>query len=186
MLPIAGVIVGSIGLLVGIYAAVVAGKVSGRLTNDYDPKLARIDDIASQASAAQTSANEANSKIDSVAKQTNDAFQQVGTTLGTIQTQIADMQKAQRESPMAGHGRHGGPVVAGPGEYIVRSGDSGARIARRNHVSLHDLMAVNPNVNWRRLHPGERIKLPEHGGGAPAPAPEAPAPSPDQAAAPSP
>jgi LysM repeat protein len=53
-----------------------------------------------------------------------------------------------------------GPVVAGPGEYVVKAGDSGAKIARANGCSLTDLQKVNPNVNWTKLKPGDKIKLP--------------------------
>ncbi|MGH7994942.1 MAG: LysM peptidoglycan-binding domain-containing protein, partial [Opitutaceae bacterium] len=152
--------------------------VKRHLTDDYDPKIARIDDIASQASSAATTANQVNAKIDSVVQQTQTAFNGVGATLGNIQSELAKLQERSKEAPMA-HGRHHGPVIAGPGEYIVKRGDSGMRIARAHGVSLHDLEAVNPGINWKRLRPGEKIKLPERGGAAAAEAPaQPPAPAP--------
>ena len=54
----------------------------------------------------------------------------------------------------------GGPVVAGPGEYVVKAGDGGAKIAKANGVSLSDLQAVNPGVEWTKLKPGQKVKLP--------------------------
>ena len=55
----------------------------------------------------------------------------------------------------------GEPAVAGPGEYIVKSGDSGSKIARANECTLADLEAVNPTVTWTHLKVGEKLKLPE-------------------------
>jgi LysM repeat protein len=51
--------------------------------------------------------------------------------------------------------------VAGPDEYIIKSGDTGAKIARERGVSLADLQTVNPGVNWTRLAVGQKIKLPK-------------------------
>jgi LysM repeat protein len=50
--------------------------------------------------------------------------------------------------------------VAAAGEYIVKSGDTGARIAREAGVSLGDLLAANPGVDWNRLRVGQVIKMP--------------------------
>ena len=185
MLPIAGIIVGAIGLVVGLYAAITAGNIKRHLTDDYDPKIAQIDDINSKASAAEAAAQQANNSISDMSQKVTTAFNQVGTAIGDLKTELGKVEAAQTRP--AGHGRHGveGPVVAGPGEYIVKPGDSGMKIARANGVSLHALMAVNPGVNWHRLHPGEKLKLPE-AAGAPASAgadtaqPPAPAPAPAQ------
>jgi LysM repeat protein len=158
----------------------VGAHLKTKLADEYDPKIARIDDIASQASAAQSAANQANTKIDSVAKQTQDAFNTVANSLGTIQ---ASIQKLQEGAKTVGGGRHGhgggGAVVAGPGEYVVKSGDNGRKIASANGVSVHDLIAVNPEVNWKHLKVGQKIKLPESKGEQPA-APAAPAAQPAQ------
>ena len=46
-------------------------------------KVDKIDDVSAQASAAASKADATKSSLDSVAKQTNDAFTQVGNTIGT-------------------------------------------------------------------------------------------------------
>jgi LysM repeat protein len=51
--------------------------------------------------------------------------------------------------------------VAGPGEYVVKSGDTGVKIARANSVAIGDLQAVNPGVNWNSLKVGQKVKLPQ-------------------------
>ena len=58
-------------------------------------------------------------------------------------------------------GKKGAPAEAGPGEYIVKPGDSGVKIANANGVSLGDLQAVNPGVNWTGLKVGQKLKLPK-------------------------
>jgi LysM repeat protein len=55
----------------------------------------------------------------------------------------------------------GAPVVAGPGEYIVKSGDTGSKIARANGCTLGELESVNPGANWTHLKVGDKLKLPE-------------------------
>ena len=62
---------------------------------------------------------------------------------------------------MAEKGKKGAPAVAGPGEYIVKSGDnSGTKIAKNLGVSIQDLQAVNPSVNWSKLAVGQKLKVP--------------------------
>ena len=67
----------------------------------------------------------------------------------------------------------GEPVVAGPGEYIVKSGDTFAKIARTNGTTIAALTAVNPGVKSNSLKLGQKIKLPA------AKAPAAPATKPN-------
>lgn len=44
--------------------------------------------------------------------------------------------------------------------YDVRSGDTGAAIARANGVDMQQLVAANPGVDWRRLKVGQKITIP--------------------------
>jgi len=43
--------------------------------------------------------------------------------------------------------------------YAVKAGDGGAKIARANHLTLADLQALNPGVNWAKLRVGQVIKV---------------------------
>ena len=67
------------------------------------------------------------------------------------------------------------------GYYIVRSGDTPERIARRNKVKLADLLKVNNLTpeSSTRLQIGQKLVIPGRGVKTPAPAP-APAPAPVQ------
>jgi LysM repeat protein len=159
MLPLGGIIVGVVALLLGGYAAFSIPKMKTQLAAHED-KLSHQDDIASQAAAAAQKADSVNTKLDSVAKQTNDAFVGVGAALGDIKAQIA---KLEESSKRPAHGAKGPPstAVAGPGEYIIRHGDTGRKVARANGCTIEDLSAVNPGVNWAKLRVGQKIKLPE-------------------------
>jgi LysM repeat protein len=159
MLPVGGIIVGAIALIFGLYAAVSLSKVRTQLAQQQE-KIDKIDDIAAQASAASSKADATKSGLDSVAKQTQDAFTAVGNSIGTIQAQLTKLQETPKRAEGGRHAAHE-PAVAGPGEYVVKPGDSGAKIARANGVTLADLESVNPGIDWRRLKVGQKIKLPE-------------------------
>jgi LysM repeat protein len=153
-----GVVVGVIALIIGGYAAVSLNKVKATLAAQAD-KVARIDDIASQVSSAAAASDKAARDITTLQNSTQAAVNQLGTELATIDEKIKHMEEAHVAKP----GKHGGgePAVAGPGEYIVKSGDSGSKIARANGCSLSDLMSVNAGVSWTHLKVGEKLKLPE-------------------------
>ena len=159
MLPLGGIIVGVVALLLGGYAAFSIPKIKTELAA-HDDKLSHLDDIASQASAASSKADSVGAKLDSVAKQTNDAFQGVGAALGDMKAQIAKLEEAQKR-PARGARGAASTAVAGPGEYIVKHGDTSGRIARANGVSREDLLAVNPGVDWKHLKVGQKLKLPD-------------------------
>jgi len=45
------------------------------------------------------------------------------------------------------------------GLYFLVPGDTGARIAKANNVSLADLRALNPDVNWTKLRVGQAVRI---------------------------
>ncbi|HEY3756326.1 MAG TPA: LysM domain-containing protein [Opitutaceae bacterium] len=173
MLPIAGVIVGALGLLLGGYATMQSSKVKSQLLDD-QPHIDKIDDIGAQAAAASSTASQTKTQLDGAMKGVQEAFDNVGNTLGGINKTVAALEEASKKAPAAAGGRHhgaGGPVVAGPGEYVVKPGDTSTKIARANGCTRHELMAVNPGVNWTRLHAGQKLKLPAGKDAAPAATP---------------
>jgi LysM repeat protein len=158
MLPVAGVVLGIVALVLGIYAAVAASKVRTKLDAD-QAEIDKVEDVASQASSASAAAAQASKDVASAVHQTQDAFTAVGNTIGNLQASIAKLEETQKR-PAAHAGSHG-PVVAGPDEYIIKSGDTGRKIARAEGVSVGDLLAVNPDVDWKHLKVGQKIKLPQ-------------------------
>lgn len=163
MLPVGGIIVGVIALLLGGYSAITLAKVNRSLA-DAQAKIDKIDSIESQAGTAAAAAEKTNKDVQALTRSTQDAFNQVGGELGNLRAGLTKLEEsAKKPAPAAAApGKKGGePVVAGPGEYVVKKGDaSGAAIARANGVSLPDLMSVNPGVNWSKLAIGQKLKLP--------------------------
>ncbi|MBP6508227.1 MAG: LysM peptidoglycan-binding domain-containing protein [Opitutaceae bacterium] len=51
--------------------------------------------------------------------------------------------------------------MAGPDEYIIKSGDTFAKIARAHGSSISDIQAVNPGVDSSKLKIGQKIKMPK-------------------------
>lgn len=162
-LPVAALIV---GLIAAVLAGVALAKISSanKQLESVASLGSRIDGMESQVRNAVTTSEQASQRISKVASDTNNAFNQVGEVINALR---ADLQKAQesRPAPSTSTAKNGGSPapVAGPGEYVVKSCDTGSKIARNAGVSLQDLMAVNPGVNWNRLGVGQKIKLPQGG-----------------------
>jgi LysM repeat protein len=163
MLPMVGVVVGAVGLVIGLYAAISVSKLKVTVTGQAD-KIARIDDIAAQVTTAQGASDKAARDIASLQSSTQGAVTQIAQDLAGIHEQIKHMEETHVAKAAARGAKGGGggePPVAGPGEYIVKAGDTGVRIAHANGCSLSDLEAVNPGVVWSHLKVGEKLKLPE-------------------------
>jgi LysM repeat protein len=163
MLPVGGIIVGVIALLLGGYSAITLSKVNRQLS-EAQPKIDKIDTLESQvataAQAAQT-ADKAGKDVQALQRSMQSAFDQVGNELMRISGTVTKLEEAAKKPAAApAGGKKGEAPVAGPNEYIVKPGDGGAKIARANGVSLSDLQAVNPGVNWNKLSIGQKIKLP--------------------------
>lgn len=166
MLPVGGIIVGVIGLLLGGYAAISLSKVNKTLT-EMQPKLETVESsVASAQSAASTAAStaeKASRDIKTLEAGTQDAVTKISNYLGEYSQRLTKLEEAAKKAPapVANNTKKGGaPVTAGPGEYLVQSGESGAKIARDHGVSLADLQAVNPGVNWNKMSVGQKLKLP--------------------------
>ncbi len=158
MLPVAGVVLGAVALIVGGYSAVSLSKVKQTLAAQAD-NVAKIPDIAAQASAAGAGADKAARDITTLQNSMQAAVNQLGTEIATLDEKVKHLEETHVAK--AGKGPKGEPAVAGPGEYIVKGGDTGSKIARANGCSLTDLKSVNPGVNWSKLRVGDKLKLPE-------------------------
>ncbi|MEQ1841934.1 MAG: LysM peptidoglycan-binding domain-containing protein [Verrucomicrobiales bacterium] len=165
MLPVGGIIVGVIALLLGGYAAISLSKVNKTLA-DHQAKVDLVDGVKSQSETAAAVAEKADKGVGALRAETVKAFNDVGDAIGRMNGSIAKLEEAAKKpapAPVADKkGGKSGPAVAGPGEYVVKAGDaSGAKIAKAQGVSLPDLMAVNPGVNWSKLKVGDKLKLPK-------------------------
>jgi LysM repeat protein len=162
-LPIAGLIAGLVGLLLGGIAlanASKANKAAAAATEQVTAQVARIDGVEASSSEAKATAERAASNIASLQRSTQDAFTAVAGEMGKINGELAKLQESASRAPKSS-AKSSGPVTAGPDEHIVAGGDTGAKIARAKGVSLADLQAVNPGVDWAKLKVGQKIKLPK-------------------------
>ena len=161
MLPIGGVIVGVLALLVGGYGAIKASGLQKKV-DAQEEKVNQIDGISSQLTTTTATADKATRDISSMSHQTQDAFNTVAADLGNLHASITKLEEAQKAKPAAGGKGSHGPVVAGPGEYVIKAGDTFAKIGRANGgFSGADVAAVNPGVDPAHLKIGQKIKLPQ-------------------------
>jgi LysM repeat protein len=160
-LPLAGVIAGALALLLAIVALFklsAAGKEIVALKEDVN---SRIMSMESQVSSAASAAESARNSVTRLGSETQTAFQSVANELGSVRGEIAKLQESLTKPKAAAAGAAKTPAVAGPDEYIVKSGDTGMKIAKANGVSIGDLQSVNPGVNWTKLKVGDKVKLPK-------------------------
>jgi LysM repeat protein len=159
-LPVAGVIVGVLAL---VLAGVALAKVSStsKTVAAHTEQLTRMDTLESEVRTAATASDKASSAVSALQRSTQDAFNAVSLELGNVKGEITKLQESAKAPRAAAKGAAAGAAVAGPGEYVVKAGDTGAKIARANNVSLPDLIAVNPGVNWSKLKVGDKVKLPK-------------------------
>jgi LysM repeat protein len=163
MLPVGAIIVGVIALLLGGYAAVTVSKVNRTLA-EQEAKFAKLDQIETTANAAANAAEKSAKEYQGLRTSTQDAFNLVSDELKRLSGSLVEIKESTKKpAAAAAAAKKGGsePAVAGPGEYVVKPGDNGTRIANANGVSIGDLTAVNPGINWNTLKVGQKLKLPK-------------------------
>ena len=157
-------------LIVGLIAGVLGGIALSKVANinkslaDQGALATRVDALEAELRKTTTAAEQATQRVTKVAADTNNAFKQFSDAFGVLRTEFDEIKSSSSQPAPAATtaaSSSSGPVVAGPGEYIVKSGDTGIKIARATGVSWTDLQAVNPSVNWNRLALGQKLKLPQ-------------------------
>jgi len=161
MLPVGGIIVGVIALLLGGYAAINVSKAN-RTISEQQAKIEKLEGLETRVDNATAQAGNAEKNVQALTRSTQNAFNDIGPLLGNLQASVNKLEEAAKKpAPAAAAGKKGGePAVAGPGEYVVKAGDTGVKIAAANGVSLTDLQTVNPGINWNRISAGQKVKLP--------------------------
>ena len=96
--------------------------------------------------------------IGSLSRTTQEAFNTVAADLGNIHAAITKMEEAAKK-PAAGKAH--GDVVAGPGEYVIKAGDTFSKIGKAHGFTGGDVASVNPGVDPSHLKVGQKIKLPQ-------------------------
>ncbi len=159
IMPLAGVILGVIALLLGIFTMVKANKLEKTVAAHGD-EIAKIGSIENEVRAAAT-------KTDADMKNLRDGIQnalnQVGTEIGAMKAQITKLEEAAKKAPVANtKGGKAAPtgVRNADGTYTVAAGDTPSKIARKFGVSVDSILAENPGLNPSGLKVGQKIKLP--------------------------
>ncbi len=159
ILPMAGMVVGALALILSGVALAKISTVNHTLA-DQAVKVDKIDNVAATANDAAAKAAAANQSYSDLVGKITATFGGYKTAIESLQTDVQAIKEAAAKKPAAA-GKSSENVVAGPGEYIVKAGDtSGTKIAQENNVKLADLMAVNPGVEWNKLKIGQKLKLP--------------------------
>jgi LysM repeat protein len=134
-----------------------ASSLGTRVPENLPDQLASLE---SSASSAATAADKASKDIVQLTRSTQAAFDSIGPEIGNLKASITKLEeaaKARAAAPKA-VGKGGEARVAGPGEYVVKPGDTGTKIAKAVGVSITELEAVNPGIDWRRLRVGQTVK----------------------------
>jgi LysM repeat protein len=159
VMPVVGVALGGLALLLSIFALVGNSKLSKKVPEGLADSVAKIDVIENEARSASTAAEQAKSSINTLGRQTNDAFQAAAAQIQEVRGEVEKMKEAQKSKAPVGKGGKS-TAVAGPDEYVIKGGDTCSKIAKSHGFTAADLQAVNPGVNWAKLRVGEKIKLP--------------------------
>lgn len=159
-LPVAGVLVGVIAIVLSVVALAKINSAKKELSAQIEPITQRVDEAESTARNAAASADKASGSVNKLASDTQAAFTQVAQELGNIRGEITKVQEAKVAKAPAKDGKAAGPVVAGPDEYVIKSGDTFAKIARAQGTTIADIQAVNAGVDSSKLKVGQKIKLP--------------------------
>lgn len=162
LIPVVGLVAGVVALLLAVIAFVKANNAKTQV-EDLAAQMSQLQDLQNQVANLSGGVESNKHDINKLIGDTQTVLSQISTAIGDVRSDITKLQDAQKAKAAPAPGGKAGAKeapVAGPGEYVVKGGDTGVKIARANGVSLSDLMAVNPSVNWNKLHAGDKIKLP--------------------------
>ncbi len=89
-----------------------------------------------------------------------DSYPVLEKKYGVSASEIKSWNKLASKQPL----RHGQQLVIWrrskvSGTYVIKSGDSLSQIAQRNRTNVKTLVQLNPSLNRRLLHPGQKITL---------------------------
>lgn len=160
MLPVGGVIVGVLALIVGGYGAIKASSLQKTVAT-HQEKVDKVDGLESQVGSVSASADKATKDISVLKNSTQEAFNTVAADLANIHASLVKLEEAQKKPAAAAGKGARGEVVAGPGEYVIKAGDTFAKIGRAHGgFTGAEVAAVNPGVDASKLKVGQKIKLP--------------------------
>lgn len=166
-LPLAGVIAGVAALLLAIFAFVKISSLKNEVAelNKIADRVAGVESQVNQVANAAQVANDTRNNLMNVARDTNNSFKQVSDQLGEIRGRLDKVEAARpavtQRPPAQQAGGAATPATPSGDVYVVKSGDTGTSIFRTTGFTQAQIEAVNPGIDWRRLHVGQRVVLPK-------------------------
>ena len=162
-LPLVGILVGVLALIVALVIGGVGfAKISALdkiVPYDLQDRLTSVETDARNASAA---ADKASKGVDSLQRSAQAAFDSIGPEIGGLKDSVKkleDAQKAREAARNRTQAPSGGSAWRSEYEYVVQAGDTGTGIAHKNGVSISEMEAANPGIDWKKLKVGQRIKI---------------------------
>jgi LysM repeat protein len=163
ILPLVGVIAGGLALVLSIVALVkltTLQKTTTELATTVDTKVSAMEQTVNSAAA------KAENDMKGLRMGLQQALDDVGTHIGTINGKIAKIEEAQKAravAPAAKGGAAAAPtgVLNADGTYTVASGDSLSKIARKFGVKVDSIEAENPGLDPTKLAVGKKIRIPK-------------------------
>lgn len=161
-MPLAGVGLGVIALLLGIFTMVKANRVEKVLATQGD-EIAKIATIESE---MRTATAKTETDMRNLRDGIQNALNQVGTEMGAIRAQVTKMEEQAKARPAPAAATKGGAAPAptgvrnADGTYTIASGDTLAKVATKFGIRLDSLLAENPGIDPRSLRVGQKVRLP--------------------------
>jgi LysM repeat protein len=180
-LAVLGIFLGGAGLYFGFTASqrltaleeagTVAATEAARIAKSVEKASARLDEVAAESAAVQKAVD----RFRAYNTQTEKGLKQVAAEVNANREQIVKTAKSlselaasgPRPAPAAtvaeggsGAGAAPSPAPDGGKSYRIQSGDTFARVAAREGVSLQALLDANPGADPRRLAIGQEIVIP--------------------------
>lgn len=187
-IALAGAVVGIVAIIVALTRSGPSDALTAELETLRQTNLAltaRISELEKfKASAARENperkVNELQTSVQTAFNQVEAAFTQTNQRVSANSEKIAEVVKTLNEwatrgsTPTATRStattqtRGTAPTeVSGAGgttaaarEHTIESGDTFSRLAKRYNVSISAILEANPDVDPRRLLPGQRIRIP--------------------------
>ena len=155
-LPVAGVIAAAIALLLGGIALAKASKAATE--EALIEQKARIDAIETQAKDAAALAARTKTDLTGLQQGLTSAFEVYSKSIEELRTNVKTLQEGAAKKPATA--AKDGPVTAAKDEYVVKSGDTGSKIASANGTTVAALEKLNPGIDWTKLKVGAKVKVP--------------------------
>jgi len=187
-LAVLGIVLGGAGLYFGMTAnqrltpiaeSVESGssgaerlkKAIGALETRLTELSAKLDDLKGAFDRSRVYANQSETAIQSLASELNDnrdRINEIGKRLNELASASAQApapapatpSNATERAPSAGGGDVARGGSGGGATYRIQSGDTFAKIASEQGVSLQALLDANPETDPRRLRIGQQIVIP--------------------------